>query len=118
MLRPGRRDPSRWSCLRGPAAALMLWRACYATGSRALSVNPVLPVMTLAELIALAKSEAGKHSYAVDMSSGYQVAFGQLLRKRAAIDIIQVPYKSAPMMLQDTAAGVTPLVLASLGAGT
>jgi len=83
-----------------------------------VSVNPDLPVKNLPELIALAKSEPGKYSYAVDMSSGYQVAFGQLLRKRAAIDIIQVPYKSAPMMLQDTAAGVTPLVLASLGAVT
>jgi tripartite-type tricarboxylate transporter receptor subunit TctC len=83
-----------------------------------VSAHPALPIKNLLDLIAMAKAAPGKYSYAVDMSSGYQVAFGQLLRARAGIDIVQVPYKSAPMMLQDTASGVTPLVLASLGAVT
>jgi tripartite-type tricarboxylate transporter receptor subunit TctC len=82
----------------------------------AVAVHPDVPVKTLPELIALAKAQPGKLTYAVDMSSGYQVAFGQLLTKRADVDIVRVPYKSAPQMLQDASSGTTSMVLAALGA--
>ena len=81
-----------------------------------VSVHPDLPAKTLPELIALARGQPGKLTYGVDMSSGYQVILGQMLAKRASINLVRVPYKSAPQMLQDAAAGVVPIVLTSLGA--
>jgi tripartite-type tricarboxylate transporter receptor subunit TctC len=81
-----------------------------------LSVHPELPVRTLPELIAYAKANPGKLSYAIDTSSGLQLAIGQLLTKRADLDWVQVPYKSTPQMLQDTASGVVQLMISSVAA--
>jgi tripartite-type tricarboxylate transporter receptor subunit TctC len=75
-------------------------------------------VKTLPELIALAKAQPGKLSYGVDPSSGYSLIVGQLLLKRAGIEIIEVPYKSTPQMLQEAATGTTQMTISSLGAVT
>jgi tripartite-type tricarboxylate transporter receptor subunit TctC len=82
----------------------------------ALSVQAQLPIATLPELVAHARGKPGTLSYAVDTSSGYAVVIGQLLGKRGGIDWVQVPYKSTPQMLQDTSAGVTQLMISSVGA--
>ena len=81
-----------------------------------LSVQPEMPVKTLPELIAYAKENPGKLSYAIDTSSGLQLAIGQLLTKRAGLDWVQVPYKSTPQMLQDTASGVVQVMISSVAA--
>jgi tripartite-type tricarboxylate transporter receptor subunit TctC len=86
------------------------------SGPAALSVNPELPVKTLPELIALAKAQPGKLSYGVDPSSGYSLVVGQLFLKRAGVDIVEVPYKSTPQMLQEAATGTTQMTISSLGA--
>jgi len=88
------------------------------SGPAAVAVNPDLPVKTLPELIALAKAQPGKLSYGVDPSSGYSLIVGQLLLKRAGIDIAEIPYKSTPQMLQEAAGGTTQLTISSLGAVT
>jgi tripartite-type tricarboxylate transporter receptor subunit TctC len=60
-----------------------------------LVVNPAVPVSTLPELIALAKSRPGKLNYA---SSGpgtpYHMA-GELFKAMAGLDIVHVPYKES-----------------------
>jgi tripartite-type tricarboxylate transporter receptor subunit TctC len=81
-----------------------------------LSVQPELPIKTLPDLIAYAKANRGKLSYAIDSSSGLQLAIGQLLTKRAEIDWVQVPYRSTPQMLQDTASGVVQAMISSVTA--
>jgi tripartite-type tricarboxylate transporter receptor subunit TctC len=81
-----------------------------------LSVQPELPIKTLPELIAYAKSNPGKMSYAIDTSSGLQLAIGQLLTKRAALDWVQVPYRSTPQMMQDTSTGVVQMMISSVTA--
>jgi tripartite-type tricarboxylate transporter receptor subunit TctC len=86
------------------------------SGPFALSVQAELPIKTVPDLIAHAKGKPGTLSYAVDTSSGYAVVIGQLLSKRGGIDWVQVPYKSTPQMLQDTSAGITQLMISSLGA--
>jgi tripartite-type tricarboxylate transporter receptor subunit TctC len=86
------------------------------SGPAALSVNPDLPVKTLPELIALAKAQPGKLSYGVDPSSGYSLIVGQLFLKRAGVDIVEIPYKSTPQMLQEAATGTTQMTISSLGA--
>jgi tripartite-type tricarboxylate transporter receptor subunit TctC len=82
----------------------------------AISVYPGLGVKTLPELIAYAKAHPGKLSYAVDSSSGYQVALGKLLNRRAGIDMVEVAYKSTPQMLQETAAGQPQVAISSITA--
>lgn len=81
-----------------------------------VSVQPELPVKTLPELIQYAKANPRKLSYAIDTSSGLQLAIGQLLTKRADIDWVQIPYKSTPQMLQDTATGVVQVMISSVAA--
>ncbi|MPZ57805.1 MAG: tripartite tricarboxylate transporter substrate binding protein [Rhizobiales bacterium] len=78
------------------------------------SVNPSLPVNTLPELIAHAKANPGKLSYAVDASSGFGLVAAQLMVKRAGIDVVQVPYKSTPQASQDTVSGVTQFMISSV----
>ncbi len=87
-----------------------------------LVVNNNLPVRTLDELIAYAKARPGKLSYASSGAGGMQHHAGELLKLRAGIDVIHIPYKGAAPALTDviggtvdfgfkTASGVMPAIL-------
>lgn len=86
------------------------------SGPFVISVKAELPVKSLPDLIAYAKANAGKLSYGIDASSGYQVVIGQLLTKRAGIDMVQVPYRATAQVMQDTAAGVTQVMISAVAA--
>jgi tripartite-type tricarboxylate transporter receptor subunit TctC len=78
-----------------------------------LVVNPKLPVRSMAELIALAKSKPGQLNYA---SSGIGTAAhlaGALFRAQANIDIVHVAYKGAAPALQDVIAGQVQMMFAT-----
>ena len=63
------------------------------------------PVKSLAEFIALVKSQPGKHnfgSYGIGTSSHIQ---GSLLNMQAGTDLVHVPYKGAAPLLQDLRGG-------------
>ena len=62
------------------------------SGPFVISVQSELPFKGLPDLVSYAKANPGKLSYGIDASSGYQVVIGQLLTKRAGIDMVQVPY--------------------------
>jgi tripartite-type tricarboxylate transporter receptor subunit TctC len=70
-----------------------------------LVVNPAVPVSTLAELLALAKSKPGKLNYA---SSGpgtpYHMA-GELFKAMANVDIVHIPYKGSSQARTDVLGG-------------
>lgn len=70
-----------------------------------LVVHPSVPVSSLAELIALAKSKPGKLNYA---SSGpgtpYHMA-GELFKAMANVDIVHVPYKGSSQARTDVLGG-------------
>jgi len=70
-----------------------------------LVVNPKVPVKTLADLIALAKSKPGKLTYA---SSGtgtpYHMA-GELFKHMAGVNIVHVPYKGSSGARTDVLGG-------------
>jgi len=68
-------------------------------------VNPVLPVNTLAELIAYAKSNPGKVNYGSAGSGGITHLAGELLKVEAGIDIVHVPYKGAAPAVSDLVGG-------------
>jgi tripartite-type tricarboxylate transporter receptor subunit TctC len=70
-----------------------------------LVVNPAVPVSTLGELLALARSKPGKLNYA---SSGpgtpYHMA-GELFKAMANVDIVHVPYKGSSQARTDVLGG-------------
>ena len=70
-----------------------------------LAVSPALPVKNLQELIALAKKEPGKLTFGSTGNGGSQHLAGEILRQRAGIDIVHVPYKGASGVLNDLIAG-------------
>ena len=74
-------------------------------GPFALTVNAELPVRTLPELLALAKSKPGALSYGVESSSSVVPMIARLIRKRGGVDVLEVPYKTTSQLLQDLAAG-------------
>ena len=64
-----------------------------ASGNYAITVSPKYPAKTIAEVIALAKSQPGKLSYGSGgIGSQLHLAI-ELLKSRAGIDLLHVPYK-------------------------
>ena len=70
-----------------------------------LVVNPEVPAKDLQSLIALAKSRPGKLTYASSGVGGSPHLAGELLKMRAGIDIVHVPYKGATPALMDVVSG-------------
>jgi tripartite-type tricarboxylate transporter receptor subunit TctC len=70
-----------------------------------LVINPSLPANTLAELIALAKSQPGKINYGSSGNGTPPHLAGELFKSMAHINITHVPYKSAAPAMVDVIAG-------------
>jgi tripartite-type tricarboxylate transporter receptor subunit TctC len=60
-----------------------------------LAVNNDVPVKTVAELIALARSQPGKLSYASPGTGTPQHIAGEVFKAQAGLDIVHVPYRGA-----------------------
>src|SRR5499426_118977 len=60
-----------------------------------VAVNNDVPAKTFQELIALAKAQPGKLSYATPGSGTPQHVAGELLKMMAGVDIVHVPYRGA-----------------------
>jgi len=70
-----------------------------------LVVGPKVHANNLKELLALAKAEPGKLNYASTGVGGSPHLAGEMLKMRAGVDIVHVPYKGAVPALQDLLAG-------------
>jgi tripartite-type tricarboxylate transporter receptor subunit TctC len=82
-----------------------------------LTVPPKLGVSTLPEFIALAKKQPGKLSYAATGRGTMTHLTGELLKARAGIDVLAVPYTGgAPQALNDAFGGRLSMVIEGLGA--
>jgi tripartite-type tricarboxylate transporter receptor subunit TctC len=82
-----------------------------------LLANPKLGVGTFAEMVALAKSKPGQLSFA---SQGVGVAphlMMEMIKKRAGIDLVHVPYRGSAPALNDLLAGNVPLMIDSIVTG-
>lgn len=66
-------------------------------------VNPKLGPKTAQEFVALCKSQPGKINFGSG-SASTRIS-GELLKAKAGIDMVHVPYKSTPQALQDTMSG-------------
>ncbi len=82
-----------------------------------LLVHPSLPVKTLAEFIALAKAKPGQITYgSAGVGSNLHLAM-ELLKFRAGIDLVHVPYKGVTPALQDTLAGHVVSMISNVPSG-
>ena len=84
------------------------------TGGIGWFVNSSLPIKTLPEMIAYAKANPGKLTFATNTSSAFM--FGEWVKKRASLDILNVPYKAGPQGVQDTVSGVVAMMLTATSA--
>src|SRR5262249_28819020 len=76
-----------------------------ATIAMYLIVHPDVAATTVAELIALAKSQPGKLNFATPgLGSGSFIA-AALFKKLSGIDIVHIPYKGAPEAMAATVRG-------------
>jgi len=70
-----------------------------------LVVHPSVPANNLKELIAYAKANPGKLTYASQGVGASGHIAGELFKLNAGIDVVHVPYKGAAPAAQDLAAG-------------
>jgi tripartite-type tricarboxylate transporter receptor subunit TctC len=78
----------------------------------ALIANPSVPAKTVPELVAYAKANPGKLTFGSGSSSS-RIA-GEMLKSRAGIDILHVPYRSNPQAITDILGGQIALFFADI----
>jgi tripartite-type tricarboxylate transporter receptor subunit TctC len=80
-----------------------------------LVIHPDIPVKNVKELVAYAKANPGKLSFASGNTAG--VVGGETLKHFAELDMLHVPYKSTPPALTDVMAGRVSMMFADLTTG-
>ncbi len=80
-----------------------------------LVVNPKVPAQDLKSLIAYAKANPGKLTYASGNSTG--IVAGATLADRAGLDLLHVPYKGTPQALTDVVSGQVNMMFTDLTSG-
>jgi len=76
-----------------------------ATGNSALAVHPRVPANSVKELIALARAQPGRLTYASSGSGSSLHLAGELFKQMAGVDIVHVPYKGAAPAMTDLVSG-------------
>ncbi len=79
-----------------------------------LAVNPSVPSRDLKEFIAYAKSQPGKLSYGSPGNGTIGHLFGENFKQLLGIDMLHVPYKGAPLAVNDLIAGHIPVISTTL----
>lgn len=101
-----------------PYAALRDFSAIaeIAAGPQMLVVGLSVPARSVKELIALAKAQPGKLSYASPSTGGANHLAGEMLKTMAGIDVLHVPYKGGAPAELDLIAGRVAFMFHSLPA--
>ncbi len=84
-----------------------------ASAPNVLVVHPSLPVRTVKELIALAKTRPGQINYASNGSGTLSHLTGELFKLQAGINIVHIPYKGGPPAMIDLMAGQVSALFAA-----
>jgi tripartite-type tricarboxylate transporter receptor subunit TctC len=81
----------------------------------AIAVHPSVPVGTLNELIAYAKSNPGKLSYGSAGHGSLNHLTGELFKLKTGItDLVHVPYRGAGPAISDILAGQIPMIVPAM----
>src|SRR5262249_18513881 len=83
-----------------------------------IAANPSFPANNIAELIALAKRNPGKLSYATPGSGTAMHLSVEMLKVSTGIDLVHIPYKGGAPAQQDVMGGRVPILLDVLYAVT
>lgn len=83
-------------------------------GEAALAVHPALPVKSVKELIALAKARPGELNYASSGIGGFPHMNTELLKFKAGINVVHVPFKGGGPAIADVVAGQTQIYFGAL----
>ena len=78
-------------------------------------LSPEVKAANMKDLVALAKSQPGKLSYAAGAATG--IVAGEALKRVAGIDLLQVPYKGNPPAMTDVMAGRVSLTFTDVVSG-
>lgn len=79
-----------------------------------LVITPSHPARNVAELVALAKAQPGKLSYASSGNGSAQHLAAELFKMRTGTDIQHVPYKGGALAVADVAAGHVPFYFGNM----
>src|SRR5258705_4359153 len=79
-----------------------------------LVVEPSLPVKSVRELIALAKSRPGKMNYASAGNGSTHQFCGELLQSMAGGDVVHVPYRGSPPAIAGLLGGEVSMMFANV----
>jgi tripartite-type tricarboxylate transporter receptor subunit TctC len=83
-------------------------------GPNAFTAHPQLPVKTIKDLIALAKSKPGQLNYASAGIGSFQHLSSEMFNVLAGVKIVHVPFKGGGPAMADVIAGNTQLCIGSL----
>jgi tripartite-type tricarboxylate transporter receptor subunit TctC len=83
-----------------------------------LVAHPSLPAGSLAELISLAKAKPGSINYASYGSGSQPHLSGEMLKYKAGIDLVHVPYKGISLAVPAVMAGEVQLTFAGIATST
>jgi len=86
----------------------------FATGTNVLTVNPKLPVNSVAELLAYAKAKPGVLNYASAGIGSFQHLSGELFKLMSGADIQHVPYKGGGPAMLAVIAGEDQVMFSSI----
>ena len=79
-----------------------------------VSVHPSVPAATLQELIALVKTQPGRHSYASPGSGTPPHLVAEQLRLGLGLDLVHIPYSSAGQAVTAALSNQVPIVFSSV----
>ena len=77
--------------------------------------HPSLPVRSVKELVALAKSRPGAMNYASGGNGTATHLAGELFKQVAGVDMLHIPYKGAGLAIIDLIGGQVSLMFSSIG---
>jgi tripartite-type tricarboxylate transporter receptor subunit TctC len=79
-----------------------------------LVVHPSVPARDVAQLLALARAQPGKLSFASAGNGTSQHLAGELLKQLGGVELVHVPYKGGPAAIQDVLAGRVTMMFANV----
>jgi tripartite-type tricarboxylate transporter receptor subunit TctC len=88
--------------------------ALIGSGANVLATTPSLPVKSLKELIALAKTKPGELHYASSGVGGFNHFGGELFNTMAGVKLVHVPYKGGGPAMVDVMTGQVEVLFGTL----
>lgn len=86
------------------------------SGPIGIAVSAITGIRSMAELVDFARRNPGKLSYATPGSGSPQHVVGELIKQRAGIFIVHIPYRGLGPAFVDVIAGTVQVVISTLSA--